>query len=247
MKSQSALEFMTIVGIGLILLAITSTIGMNYISNYFNNADVINAQQAVSNIVSASSLVYSQGVGAQTKIAVTIPSSMIRNFTYVSNQEVNFRFGQGEKPTDVFKRTGMNISGALPLLGGKHYIYVKMAPSFFDSNRIEMHIYLEDPNYSYIGVQTFNDSAASIFSDNFASGQNIYTGIVVTNLTDYPKAPFVDIKIYNMEGLEIKNDSFNITAYPQVYETTLSHPGTYLVSVEIPQVNAVGTHLINVY
>ncbi len=247
MKSQSALEFMTIVGIGLVLLALTSIIGTDYISNYFSNIDVINARQSVSNIISASSLVYSQGVGAQTKVAVTIPSKMIRNFTYLSAQEVNFRFGQMEKPTDVFRDTGVNISGTIPLLSGKHYLYVKMAPNFFNPNKTEIHVYLEDSNYSYIGVQTFNDSDASIFSDNFAVGQKIYTGIIVANLTDYPKAPFVNFKIYNIGGLEIKDDSFNITSYPHIYGTTIYSPGIYLISIEIPQVNAVGTHMIHVH
>ena len=246
MKTQSALEFMTIIGVGLALLAIISAIGTDYIFSYFNNIDMINARQTVSNIIAASSLVYSQGMGAQTKIAITIPSKMIRNFTYMSGQEVNLRFGHTKNPTDVFKDAGVNISGTIPLLGGKHYLYVRMAPSFFNASKTEIHVYLGNSDYSYIGVQTFNDSASNNPSENFSTTQTIYFNIIVVNQTDYPKEPFVDLKVYAMNGSAVKQDSFKLDL-SETYSMNLTVPGNYLISVEVPEVNAVGTHLIQVH
>ena len=61
MKNQSAIEFMSVIALGLTLIAVASFFGAEYIVSYFKDIDVINARQTIESIVSSTNLVYAQG------------------------------------------------------------------------------------------------------------------------------------------------------------------------------------------
>lgn len=247
-KSQSAIEFMSMVGIGLILIAITSFIGADYISSYFTDINIINGEQTVETIVAASSLVYSQGIGAQTRISVTLPSNIARNFTYISGREVNLRLQQ-QGTQDLFKETGVNISGTLPLTSGKNYLYIKMVPSSNpDSAQGEVKVYLDDPVYSYIGVQTYSYNGSQyVFSSNFSINETGYFKIQVTDINDSQLSPEVELNVYNSAGTPIIEELITVDHNEYYNLSDIDMTGTYLISVRVPDVNAVGTKIFHIY
>ena len=260
MKSQSALEFMTIVGIGLIIIAITSMFGMEYISNYFSDINVINAKQTTSNLISASNLVYSQGMGAQTQIYVTIPGEINYSRTYLYDGEVNIRFG-ADGTKDSYERIGINMTGTLPTREGRTSIFVRMLPgskyvatNATDDVVIDFNMpngaffYLNDPNVSLILIQTYDIDTylADDTTHNFEDLDIVYCGIGLLTLDDVGVDSELKIKVYKPDStLYLEDTILTGDEYTGLAKYEFGLPsgdsGYWIISLLVPETKAIGT------
>ena len=116
MKSQSAIEFLSIVSLGMIILVITSYMGYSYVNNYFFDTNSLNAKQTAKITASAANLIYAQGLNASSKVSVKIPYNILRNRTYINEKEINIRFS--DPPRDAIGFAAANMTGAFPLKEG---------------------------------------------------------------------------------------------------------------------------------
>jgi len=244
MKSQSALEFVTVVAIGLALIAISSFFGADYITTYFDSINSINAEQTVDNVVAATNLVYSQGVSAQTKTFVTIPSNIILNRTYISGNEINIEFYYGSNIKDVFNNAAVNMTGSIPLYGGKLTLYVKMEP-----NRTAV-IFVDAP-VSYMLINTFNNSARTNPDSNFTLGETVYYSIYLKDFNNSAVDSNINIKVYKLDGSQFGstvstntssgnyNGSFNLTES--------GYNGKWIISVVDMSNQIFATNMFNKY
>lgn len=242
MKSQSALEFMTIVAVGLALIAISSFFGFDYITSYSDNMNTINADEMTDNIISAVNLVYSQGVSAQTKVLVNVPPKVVLNRTYLGKNEINLRLSLGKGYSDVFKKTSVNMAGSIPFGEGQRTLYVKMMPS----NAI---IFSDSP-VSYAIVKLFNDSSRTNESYNFTDGQTVYYSVYTYDFNDNVTNSNIVIKVYkpNMaqHGITIETASEGIYNGSFILGEAEDN-GTWIVSVTIPEYNLLSTALFEKY
>lgn len=238
MKSQSAIEFLTIIGLGLIILALTSSIGFDYIDAYVGSTTTIKARQAGNNVASAASLVYSQGVGAQTKLAVTFPSGILRNRTYIGNQEVNIRFEDyGYRDAHVYSDN--SFEGSLPLIQGSTYVYAKMTS--------DGPIVFLNSAASYIIVDMYSDSGRTVESSNFTTGDTIYYNATVYDFDGNPISRSLDASIYSPDGTYSGHTTTATASTISGQYTVSGADGYWLISVLDTELNIVGTALFNKY
>ncbi|HDQ60010.1 MAG TPA: hypothetical protein ENN30_02345 [Candidatus Woesearchaeota archaeon] len=238
MKSQSALEFLTIVAVGLIILVISSAIGYDYINSYVSSSNTIKARQTTNSIISAANLVYSQGVGAQTRVAVTFPSGLIRNRTYISNKEVNLRFEEfGVR--DAFTSSKIEISGTLPLVQGSTYIYARMTA--------KGPVLFMDSETALITVELFNDSARNNQDVSFSTGDTVYYTVNIYDFDGNPIIRDIDIQVYK-EDMSATNYYSSATGSSILGQFTILESGDngyWLFSAMDEELKTVGTKLFN--
>jgi hypothetical protein len=239
MRNQSALEFMTIVATGLLLLVVASYFGYNYIINYTQDIDALNARQMSNNLVSAVNLVYSQGVGAKTRISFTVPNNLVLNRTYASNREINVRFG--DPPADAVGVPAVTVYGTLPTRAGPNALYVEMK-----SDGAELRI--EDA-ISLLKVVTYSDAAHTIRNGNFTRGNTVYYSVRIedfsgnatnANLSISVYKPDMSISGYGTSGSS--NGFFNNSFVLNAGDST----GYWLVSALQDSERIIGTKLIYV-
>jgi hypothetical protein len=239
MKNQSALEFMTIVATGLLLLVVASYFGYNYIINYTQDIDSLNARQMSSNLVSAVNLVYSQGVGAKTRISFTVPANLVLNKTYASNREINVRFG--DPPADAVGVPAVTVYGTLPTRSGPNALYVEMK-----SDGAELRI---EDTISLLKVVTYSNAAHTIQANNFTRGSIVYYSVRTedfsgnatnTNLSISVYRPDMSISSYGTSGSSngFLNGSFVLSAGDKT--------GYWLVSALQDSERIIGTKLVYV-
>jgi len=234
MKSQSALEFMTIIAIGLMLISISSFFGYDYIFSYFDNVNTINTRQTLSTIISAVNLVYSQGIGAQTRAVVMIPSKTDPSYTYISGKEINFRLSG--RVRDIHGSTATNILGSLPKGEGETTLYFKMTPE-------GAIIFLDSP-VSYVILKTFNDSARTNPDTSFNVSDIVYYSAEFKNFSDSNIDADLVVNIYYPNSTLYLNESG--TSSNGVYQGSfvVSEKGPWLISLVVPEVNIFSTKLI---
>ena len=236
MKSQAALEFMSIIAVGLTLIAVASFFGVDYITSYFSDINVINAKQTADNILSSTNLVYAQGVGATTKVYVNLPSNLVRDRTYVYGKEINLRFMDGEM-RDLYRNTKVNVYGSIPLNPGRVALTIKM---FSDG----AYLFVNEHDIAIVYVRTFNDSNYANFDDNFSVGDTIYYEINLADINLAAKSSNVNIAIYKPDGnlFDGKNVFVN-GEYKGNFSAT--EKGHWIISAMLPT-KVVGTSVFEV-
>jgi len=236
MKSQSALEFMSIIAVGLTLIAIASFFGIDYITSYFSDINVINARQTVDNIVSSTNLVYAQGVTATTKVYVNLPSNIVRNRTYVYGKEINLRFRDGEL-RDLYRNTKVNVYGSIPLNPGRVALTVKM---FSDG----AFLFVDGQDIAIVYVRTFNDSNHDNPDDIFSDGDTVYYEIDLADINLAAKNSAVNIAIYKPDGSLF--DEQNVLVNREYKgEFTVTEKGHWVISAMLPT-KIIGTSVFEV-
>jgi len=120
MKSQAALEYFTIVTVGLVII-IPMIIYLNdaYLS-YKDENKISLARIAVDKISNSANWVFSQGPPAKIKIEVSLPEG-IESISFANNT-VNFRIRTKSGYTDVYKETNMPIVGNISTDSGYYII-----------------------------------------------------------------------------------------------------------------------------
>jgi len=121
MKGQVATEYLTIVGIGLFIVTIVFYYTITYSSE---SVSVNQAKEAADTIAKAADYVYSVGVGSQTTIVINLPNRIVES--HIKNKEILFKLGLKSGITDVYSITKGEVSGALPIRHGRHYITLNM-------------------------------------------------------------------------------------------------------------------------
>ncbi len=121
MKSQAAIEYLVMVGVGLLAV----TVLFFYARTYSLDSLAINqARETVDAIAQAVDHVYSLGPGSTTRIQVKIPTNVINRS--ISNNEILFRVSTRSGVSDVWALTRANVTGTLPSGSGTFYITVTM-------------------------------------------------------------------------------------------------------------------------
>jgi len=258
MKSQSALEFMTIVGIGLIILAVTSALGVQSITSYSSDINTINARQTVNNLISATKLVYSQGIDSQTKVFVTVPDGVVQNRTYLYDGEINYRF-EDIGVRDYFQRVGIKTYGLLPTSSGKTTITIRMLPgvtfeSIMPGIETGAFFFLDEQDISIILVETYNDSVCDnvnsditlCYDKNFSSTKNVsvlFTVFGFEGTTHTWVDELVELSVFRPDGsLFFREEYTESYVYVELnMENASGYPGAWLVSIMDPKTRAVGT------
>ena len=250
MKNQSAIEFMSVIALGLTLIAVASFFGAEYIVSYFKDIDVINARQTIESIVSSTNLVYAQGAGATSKVYLNLPSGMQRNKTYVFGDEINIRLSDGTSVKDIFRNTKVNVYGSIPLAPGRVSLTVKMLPRgtysgvFFDGGAVLSVNELEIPT---VYVRTYKNSDCNTsLSSKFNTTDTIYYGIHLWDNQMNEKSSSVNVAVYYPNGSLYYTEDVNVGTNGYCGNFTVSTPGYYLISVMPSSERIVGTTLFEV-
>lgn len=238
MKSQSAIEFLSVVSLGLIVLVLTSYLGYNYITNYFFDTNSMDSKQTVSITTSAANLVYSQGLNASTKVTINMPNDVVLNRTYVYGKEINIRFS--DPPKDAIGFSAAPIYGTIPTKPGVNVLYLQMT---HEGVKIKV-----NDNISFIGVQTYNDTARQNKDSSFDNADTVYYQVKLEHFDNTPADSDIEIRYYYPNGTAISSSSVSTTN--SVYNGTLSAAGGTLgfrlISVYITNERILGTALFNV-
>lgn len=239
MKAQSAIEFLSIVALGIILLVGTSFVGYNYVRNYFFDTNSLNARQMVSITTSASNLLYSQGVNASTKVKINMPYDITRNRTYFYNNEINLRFG--DPPRDSLDFAATDMYGTIPLKTGTNVLYLKMT-----TEGVKVKV---DDNVSFIDLRTYNNTArtSQYKDDEFVQGETVYYRVITENFTGSAINPDLEINVYYPNATF--NSSVSVTASGGKYDGTVTAyapSGYWLISAYVANEKILGTALFRV-
>ncbi|MDD5182463.1 MAG: hypothetical protein PHC66_04855 [Candidatus Nanoarchaeia archaeon] len=237
MKAQSAIEFLSVIALGLILLIVTSYLGYNYVSGYFFDTNGMNAKQMVSVTTSAANLVYSQGLNASTKVTINVPGDIVRNRTYIHDQEINIRFS--DPPRDAIGQPAASIYGTMPVKPGLNVLYLQMT-----SEGVKLKI---DDNVAFVGVKTYNDSGYLYENDTFSAGATLYYQVVLEHFNGTAVDSAIDISYYDSNSSLISSASESTVN--GIYNGTISvigNTGHQLISVSIASEKVLGTALFNV-
>jgi hypothetical protein len=232
---------MTVVAVGILLIAISSFFGFDYVLSYFDSINVVNAEQTVDNIVSGTNLVYSQGIGSVTRTVVTIPSGLILNRTYLSDTEINMRFSAAGGFKDVFKNAAVNLTGSIPIREGKLTLFIKM-----ELNR-EAVIYIDGP-VSYILLDLFNDSARTQEDTSFANGETVYYSIYLFDFDGNAIDSDVAVSVYRPDMSTFHSNSGTTTGGSFNDSFVISdagNAGQWLFSVVETDAQILGTRLFD--
>jgi hypothetical protein len=238
-KSQSAIEFLSIIALGLILLIMTSYVGYNYVTNYFLDTNSLNARQTVSVVSSAANLIYSQGINASTKVLINVPYDVDRNHTYIYGKEINLRFS--DPPRDATGYASYNLTGTIPMKPGPNVLYLKMTP-----DGVKMKV---DDDIAFIGVKTYNDTARQNEDSYFnaTKSETVYYQAKLEYFNGTPVNSALDINyyfpnatLYSAASGSTTNGVYNGTIAPTAVK------GFWLISVYIASEKILGTALFNV-
>lgn len=122
MKSQVAIEYLTIIGIGLmILIPVIGYLNNMYIS-YRDDNRISLAKTTVSKLGNYADWVFSQGPPAKKTVEIYLPEG-IEKISF-ENNTINFRLKTLSGSTDIFYQTIAPINGNLP--NGSGYYFVSL-------------------------------------------------------------------------------------------------------------------------
>jgi uncharacterized protein (UPF0333 family) len=127
MRGQAAVEWMVILSVGVLILAVMLSFNEENYLSFRSNVKVSGVKAALNDLKNAADFVYSQGSGAKTRIYITIPPES--NFTITT-----LSTGKGQIQAVVHVRgdeqyfdiyTEGNLTGSLPADAGGYCIDVE--------------------------------------------------------------------------------------------------------------------------
>ena len=122
-KSQAATELLVILAIGLTVLLTILVVNNKVMTGTGGRIESTKARNAVDSLSDAAELVYQQGVGARTRVFLTLPDE-ITGFT-ASGQTLAMQLHAGGELNNVYRNLDFNVSGTLPTTEGIHWLYVE--------------------------------------------------------------------------------------------------------------------------
>jgi hypothetical protein len=127
MRGQAAVEWMVVLSVAMLVLAVMLSFNEENYRSFRDNLRVSQAKASLNDLENAVNFVYSQGLGAKTRIYVTVPEA--------SNFTVNtLSSGEGQIEALVYIRgkeeyfevyTQANLTGSLPEKAGQYCIDVE--------------------------------------------------------------------------------------------------------------------------
>ncbi len=120
MKAQVAIEYMAIVGIGLVIIFLSINYLLTLFYSYSDENKISVAKNTVYKIGENADLVFSQGPPAKVKIEVYIPDG-VQEISF-SNKTVLLKVKTSSGVNDVFYKTVPQIVGTLPVKSGHYYV-----------------------------------------------------------------------------------------------------------------------------
>lgn len=121
-KSQTAVEFIIILGVLLAILSIMISINFEVLGNFENQVAATKAKDAVTEIFKASKTVYEEGQGAKTKIFINIPRAVYGASVADNIVEVNLSI-EGAN-ISIYRKTYFDVVGTLPTEKGYYWMNV---------------------------------------------------------------------------------------------------------------------------
>jgi len=122
MKAQVAVEYLIIVGMGLILILFTGSYLMKIFVEYSDQNRISLAKNAVNKIGEAVDMVYSQGPPSRLKIEITLPDGIEE--VSLSNKTILLKIKTKVGLTDVYYNTIAEINGEIPSKKGNYYLSI---------------------------------------------------------------------------------------------------------------------------
>jgi|GEM_PF-3217379 len=119
-KAQTSVEFLSILAITLVIMAIIVIMASGQITTIQNIKDQSDVKNSIYDLSSAAKEVYSQGEGSRKLVYISLPSSYEPDFSYVANNTIVIRAaGTDQATVETF-----DMHGTLPTTAGKHWVWV---------------------------------------------------------------------------------------------------------------------------
>lgn len=122
MKGQSAVEYMVIIAIGLVILTPILYYSGQSFRNYKEDTNILAAKNTVEKIGENVDWICSQGSPSRVRINVYIPENIIQGS--LQDKTVLFNIDSESGPKDVFYETVCDMNGELPVKSGFYYLSV---------------------------------------------------------------------------------------------------------------------------
>lgn len=122
-KAQVAVEFVIIFAFILVILLALIAVNQDLVTSINSQLRAAKAKVTINDLSEAAQRVYQQGVGAQTKVFVSIPSGVVN--TQVLNQTLLITLAGTTAERDVYGNLNFQVSGFIPSEEGNYWITVK--------------------------------------------------------------------------------------------------------------------------
>lgn len=124
-KAQTSLEISVILGIMLIIVVIFVTVNMDVSGVFITSASRDKISLALDDVSHAAESVYRQGVGAKSRVFISLPGSVFNSS--IENQTLEFQVHSrfGGAPASIYRIVDFNISGVLPNASGNYWLSVE--------------------------------------------------------------------------------------------------------------------------
>lgn len=123
LKSQVAVELVIVLAFILIILIALMAVNQDLLNSVSGQFRAAKAKVVLNELSDAAQHVYQQGVGAQTRVFVSIPHGVVS--TQVSGQTLTISMSGAEVTRDVYKNLNFQVSGAIPMDEGNYWLTVK--------------------------------------------------------------------------------------------------------------------------
>jgi uncharacterized protein (UPF0333 family) len=122
MRGQSSIEYLVIIGIVIITIALTAGLAWqeNEISTRINQANI-----AVKKIAASAENIYAQGPGSKSVISVIVPVGYSSSKSSINENQILFVINTPGGEMTVFAITKANVTGSLPTGPGFRNIELK--------------------------------------------------------------------------------------------------------------------------
>jgi len=132
-KAQSALEYLIVASIALLMLIPIVIEGWNSTAQLNNNLNLQKARNAVSQISDAAKTVYFQGAPSAMTIKVDLPENIV--LSNISEKEIYLRVKTKGTTTDVVEFLDFNVTGDISNISGTYDIYLEALPNAVNITR----------------------------------------------------------------------------------------------------------------
>lgn len=123
LSGQAAIEYLSIVGIALLLLTPIILVAQQHIKDLNNDTRMMLAMEAKNKIAAASDIVHAQGPPSTMTINIQLPSGIVR--AIVNNQMILIEVPSAEGSSDLVSMLDYDVTGNLPTSAGSHKIRIE--------------------------------------------------------------------------------------------------------------------------
>ena len=123
-KGQAAMEYMTMIGLSLLILMGLLVVVHFLTASATEQMNMNAAHDAVNKLKEAADFVYIHGHPTTITVYVNIPKNVINGSdTYISDRTINLGMQLGDDVNDIYAVTKGNVTGTLPTTEG-YYVFV---------------------------------------------------------------------------------------------------------------------------